>query len=531
MSDGTTTKRKRPEPSARGHLQKSPIAHLLAYAYERQINGSIELVTPDGRAGDIVIADGYIAKARTSEPIALLSRVLLELGYANNATLEHYARKGDLHGELLLEAQEITEKQLNYALRLQLVRKVAHLFSFPPETRFTFLREFNVLHDYGGHFFHTTHPFQVLWTGTCEHPPWDHIKTTLSALKSARLRTVKDSKIFRFQFQSEVQRIADAIEKRPFTLQDIANSGLTPVTAQLFLYCLLITKQIEIAEAATAAAPAGGAPKAEERAPIVEEDPTAALRAAAAAPKKPVPGLASNTGANAAALRQTGEHASPPSAPPAAANRRSIPPDLTSLPPGTMGDISLELDMSGGGASLPMGLQKSASAAKPARPSLQPARKPMPSSSGFAASEAGTGKADLRRTGDHGAVTEGSVAYDRAEQALRAGDIANAEAWCRKALESEPAQAKYIAYLAWIDSKRPDRQNQKGMLACIAAVDRAITINDRCAEAFYLRGMLFKRVSEHAKAVRDFRHAAELNPRLTEAVQEVRDYEERTRGR
>ncbi len=200
-----------------------------------------------------------------------------------------------------------------------------------------------------------------------------------------------------------------------------------------------------------------------------------------------------------------------------------------------MGDISLELDMSGGGAGLPMGLQKAA-AAMPRSPSIQPARKPMPSSSGIpaldgAGAAAAVLKHDVRRTGEHGAVTEGSVAYDRAEQALRAGDLANADAWCRKALESEPAQAKYIAFLAWIDSKRPERQNQKGMLACIAAIDRAIAINDRCAEAFYLRGMLFKRVSEHAKAVRDFRHAAELNPRLAEAVQEVRDYEERTRGR
>ncbi len=527
-----TTKRKRPEPSARGQLQKSPLAHLLAYSYERQINGSIELVTPDGRAGDIVIADGYIAKVRTSEPVALLSRVLLELGYANNATLEHYSRKGDVHGELLLEAQEVTEKQLNHALRVQLVRKLSHLFSLPPETRFTFLREFNVLHDYGGHFFHTTHPFQVIWTGTCEHPPWEHVKATLTPLKSARLRTTKDSKMFRFQFQSDVQRIADAIQTRAFTMQDIANSGLPPAIGQLFLYCLLITKQIEIAETTAAtAAPSGPLGASEDKAAavlgsggLINDETVAALRAAAATPKKNVPPPGSPAAANAAALRQTGEHAAPISAPPAAGNKRSIPPDLTTLPPGGMGDITLELDMSPGGA------QKGGNA-KPSRQTMQPARKPMPSSMGFESQMGEVAKGDIRRTGENLSVTEGGIAFDRAEQALRSGDLANAEAWCRKALDTEPAQAKFVAFLAWIDSKRPERQNQKGMLECIAAIDRAIAVNDRCAEAFYYRGMLFKRVSESAKAVRDFRHAAELNPRLVEAVNEVRYYEERTRGR
>src|SRR4051794_10765965 len=95
-----------PVPSAQGGLAKTPFPHLLVYAYERRLTGTIEIATPSGESATILMIEGAPSKARTSEPIAYLGTVLLELGFideaAMNASLTRMAEANQLQGQVLL---------------------------------------------------------------------------------------------------------------------------------------------------------------------------------------------------------------------------------------------------------------------------------------------------------------------------------------------------------------------------------------------------------------------------------------------
>src|SRR5580658_1599769 len=76
-----------PEPSAQGTLAKTPLPHLLIYALDRRLSGTIELVAPDQGGGTILVIDGQPTKARTARPTAYLGRVLLEMGFLTDEQL------------------------------------------------------------------------------------------------------------------------------------------------------------------------------------------------------------------------------------------------------------------------------------------------------------------------------------------------------------------------------------------------------------------------------------------------------------
>jgi hypothetical protein len=71
-------KNQRPVAAASGVLAKTPLLHLLIYALDRKLSGSIELLSPEKRAAVIVFGTGQPVKIRTSEPVAYLGGGLHE---------------------------------------------------------------------------------------------------------------------------------------------------------------------------------------------------------------------------------------------------------------------------------------------------------------------------------------------------------------------------------------------------------------------------------------------------------------------
>lgn len=88
------------------------------------------------------------------------------------------------------------------------------------------------------------------------------------------------------------------------------------------------------------------------------------------------------------------------------------------------------------------------------------------------------------------------------------------------ALDSE--QSDYVATFAWLESQKSEWQSREKTLEKILILDRCIQKNANCERAYFYRGMLYKRIDEASKALKDFRKAAELNPRNLDAMREVR---------
>src|SRR5260370_24964012 len=132
----------RPAPAASGTLARTPLIHLLLYALEKRLVGTVEFVLPDQRSASILFWNGEPAKAKTSEPVAYLGRVLLELGYLTEDQLTQSlaelavakSRGHALHGQLLLGRRLVDRDALQTALHEQLARKLRHIAGMPDET-------------------------------------------------------------------------------------------------------------------------------------------------------------------------------------------------------------------------------------------------------------------------------------------------------------------------------------------------------------------------------------------------------------
>src|SRR5262245_47140422 len=127
-------------PSAQGSLQQTPLLHLLVYALDRRLNGTLVLEDPTRRKHAILFADGVPTKARPAEAVRRLGEILTELGACEEpailAALEQAKAERRLLGQVLLEQGAVDEARLASALAEQVCRSVVSLAALPPETAF-----------------------------------------------------------------------------------------------------------------------------------------------------------------------------------------------------------------------------------------------------------------------------------------------------------------------------------------------------------------------------------------------------------
>jgi curved DNA-binding protein CbpA len=125
-------------------------------------------------------------------------------------------------------------------------------------------------------------------------------------------------------------------------------------------------------------------------------------------------------------------------------------------------------------------------------------------------------------------VVEAATNFQKAEICLKRNDLAQAEALCKQAHDADPQQPDYLALLAWLRSMKPEGQTASGAQGAIKLLDRAVGLSARCERAYFYRGQIHKRLGNTQLAIRDFRKAADLNPRNIDAVREVRLHEMRS---
>ena len=129
-----------------------------------------------------------------------------------------------------------------------------------------------------------------------------------------------------------------------------------------------------------------------------------------------------------------------------------------------------------------------------------------------------------------------SFEFQKAEVLLKKNDIAAAERHIRLAADADPGQPEYTTLLAWILALRrgePKEMPASGVTThyddLIGMLDEVLRGDPQYEKALFYRGTLLKRAGRADKAIRDFRHAADLNPKNIDAVREVRLHEMRKR--
>lgn len=126
--------------------------------------------------------------------------------------------------------------------------------------------------------------------------------------------------------------------------------------------------------------------------------------------------------------------------------------------------------------------------------------------------------------------------FQKAEALLKKNDLLGAERHIRLASDADPGQPEYTTLLAWITAlRRGEPKNlPPGAISnqyddLIQMLDEVLRGDPRYERALFYRGTLLKRSGKADKAIRDFRLAAEINPKNLDAVREVRLFEMRKR--
>ncbi|AKU96723.1 PT repeat/DnaJ domain/tetratricopeptide repeat protein [Labilithrix luteola] len=616
-------------PTAEGTFDKTPLSNLLIYALERGLSGTFELSLNEASVATLLFIEGFPAKIRTTEPGHFLGEVMADLGLITGeqlaASLERLQESPRLQGEILIELGFATEQMVQAGLRGHLDRKLEQLFSLPQETAFAYFDGVDNLARFGGPPVQID-PLPALWRGVRQSPSWEHVDATLRRLGALGVRLTANAQVSRFQFGRNELAAIELFQQKPLRVIDLANSKIVgPSVAQLLVYCLLITKQVELVEVVAekpasspqpqvqpATPPSSGQAfarvqlqaKPVVRTPLVIEEmpvnrsasdsrisspmpapiplPDEVRPATNANPPPALPGAASNLDIGsmisttiqsslpppmtaAAAVSVAPEPTSSPAmnvheavtAPPPVESSPSLPSEPAPLTAeqSTLKNKILEraITISGQDYFQMLGVDRDATAeavqkafiqlAKVWHPDRLPAAlvdvKEACSKVFSHLTEANATLSDPERRQEYmtlikeggatpddqakiQAVVEAATDFQKAEFHLKRNDVNQAYELVKKAWALDPEQADYLAMMTWLEAQKPEFVGREKTLEKIAVLDKCVKMNAHCERAIFWRGMLYKRIDEGARAVKDFKRAADLNPRNLDALREVR---------
>jgi tetratricopeptide (TPR) repeat protein len=555
----STTPSHRPPAGATGTFAKTPFSHLLLYVHDQKLSGTLELATPDRRSAAVFFIEGKPVKARTSEPVAYLGRVLLERGVLTeeqlNRSLAELAKekaKGrKLHGELLLAQGLIDRAKLQAGLRDQLTRKLRYVATLPVETAYAYYEAFDVLASWGDGDQQPIDPMPIIWAILRSDPPEEQLQAALGRIANAGLRLARGTDFERLGLTEQERVAMDLLRTKPMRVSSMAVTGvLSERAARVLAYALLVTKQVDLVRASE--------PPPKHHHVSTEPPPVSSARGSdvlkhamkvASKPKAfPVPGHRTPTHAPGPEASGQGTQPPPGLSPDLAARKREILDRATSIERADY-FMMLELARDASHDEVEAAFFSLAKRWHPDRLPQELASVRDACSRVFARmSEAHATLVDkdkraryMRLLADGSGtpeaqdavakVIEATTIFQKAEICFKRNDFVQAEGLVRKACEIDPTQAEYLAMLAWLTAQKPENQTPERTQECIQLLDKAVSLNERCEKALLWRGMLLKRNGSGHTAMKDFKAVVELNPRNIDAARELRLHEMRSTGK
>ncbi len=556
----------RPSPAASGTFAKTPLLHLLIYALEKKLAGTIDIVSPDHRVASVLFVAGEPAKAHLSEPVSQLGQVLVDLGFVSAdvldrtlADLEHARVAGSraLCGEFLRMRALVGPACVNAAFREQIARRLRYVSMMPPEATYSFYDGFDALAGIGVVSPQGVDPLPMLWTLLCERAPQAHVEAALARVAGS------------FAPDREDRGPRSPRSERPGAGRDRA-AARPPADGGGVLAAQRPRRARGAASDVPAARDKAGRPDlfvalvGTATAPNAPQQPFAGASSgpasAAGAPASSGPASAAGTAASSNPAIAGASASSGPASAGAPSSRPVTPTSLVPLgdvtpsrPPPRLAPELFErwtavverartINRADYFAMLNLARDSTPEEAEsgflalvmkwhPDRlpPELLPLREAC--SRVFARlSEARATLTDpKRRAGYMRLLAEGSGSpemqetiirvvaatedFKKAEVYFKRNDFVQAEELCRRALAGDATQADYLAMLAWLISLKPESQPVEKTVTSIRMLDKAIAMSDQCERAFFWRGMLYKRIGRDRGRVPGLSGGGRAEPR------------------
>jgi hypothetical protein len=509
--------------TAEGDLKRTPFAHLMVYAIDRKLTGSLFLDEPNGQTNLVQFDRGAPVKVRPGDGYARLGDMLVQADALARSDLARALENEGPLGQRLIAAGLLDEATLTSVLEQQFRRRIVRLFALSSSTLYRYVDAHDELAHWGCA--QSVDPLMLLWEGLRTHGDCStKFEGMVTHLARSALKLHPQAPLERLCLEGDELIAANCLREQPTGFEDLVQSGVIGASAlRRLVYALAILRQLDLGVGGT---------------PVGIEDPTdslstngntvgrvrlvtASFRMGVAAPDPP----------------GDGERA------PVAPRRRRVatgstelggemPSDRPSYPAPHPTPLIPEAGPVPSSGVVPLGSIQALSRISPVPPagpvtiteSTPPVRSPSvrPESYGvespFVPKPSRPPRAPFEAAASSSRPPRSSGAYFQiAEVRLAANDLDGARDACERALRIEPTHPDYIALGAWIRASLPNGD----IRVAAQELDQILAVNERHLKARYYRALLRHKLGDSAGALRDLRRALDVDPGFVDAAREL----------
>lgn len=230
-----------------GELSSTPFAHILVYAFDRRLAGTLYLEEPSGTPHIVSFLRGVPVKVRAGDGYALLGELLIEAGAISEEALAGALSMPALLGDALVIGGFVDRDTLEKTAEAQFRMRMARLFGLAAETRYRYIDGVDELAEWGGAPA-AVDPLELLWAGLREHAAASTaLESTLGRLGNSPLRLHSSALVERFAFNAPELEVAISMREEGRSIDDLAALGtISNEMVRAMVYALVITRHIDI---------------------------------------------------------------------------------------------------------------------------------------------------------------------------------------------------------------------------------------------------------------------------------------------
>lgn len=206
----------RGEPKAKGTLQKSPVVHLLVYAADNNLEGTL-LLQNDSERSAIYFRDGRPCKTQTKHATMKLAD---------------------------LEADDVDKR-----LRQHMVDEVGYMMQLPEETKFSFFAARDLLSAQPVAVELRGDPLPLIMMGVRKYMDYDAFDQVLPKVANVPLVLHERASPARLGLKPNERPVLMLLRERELTLNDmLADEQVDEDAAQRVIYAMVITRQLVLGD-------------------------------------------------------------------------------------------------------------------------------------------------------------------------------------------------------------------------------------------------------------------------------------------
>ncbi len=533
-------------PSATGTLEKSPFLHLLVSALEHESSGTLVIETPQGQRSALRLERGIPVKFKTAEPQETLGAVLTELGWLDPAdcerSFEEAAVLGKLHGEVIVEYGLLSADVVSRGLRVQMLRKLAWACTLPESSVYGLYEGQDFLSRWAGAGTPLS-PLHAAWRLAREMRESMAFSSLIERVTSQILRVHQQAGLEKFGFDSAERALLDALKARPQTFVDLTKLDVLPVPIlERAVYVLALTRQFDLGNGLK---PMGIGLPMEHIHELLEERKARSARPVAIASKAAAAPVAPTTGVQESLPAKSEDAGTKPN--PELAEKRRILQQLSDSQERMNSYELLGINRDATDEQVQAAFFRLAKQFHPDK--LGPELADMRETSARLFSrltEAQRTLSDQTRRANYDrqlahkltpeddeqqriqAVVQAATSFQKAEVLFKKRMLAAAELEARRAHESDPEQADYLALLAWIQASKPNSELQLPQV--LDQLNQALRMEPESEKTHFYRAQVLSRLGRQREALGDYRFVVSKNPHHIDALREIRIWEMRRKG-